>query len=192
MYKDKSESFKLFMLKVTYSLWFSHVFSYETFENDTWHQKNPDWTVCQQQTGEYFYNLKRSTTFDKETLVNNQSDHKKIYLFKIYLEKFFNTISTKYLALVNKFLLCSTFIQNEIETENTVTTQKHAPCKTYIQSSYSEDNNNKNCNSKMAMNVMRDRIKNDRITKKKRHDVERKWNDVFHEDIEKQKKVSKN
>lgn len=178
------------MLKVTYSLWFSHVFSYETFENDKWHQQNPDWTVCNRRIGEYYYNLKRSTTFDKDVLVANEGDHKKIYVFKIHVEKFFNTIGTKYLTLVNEFLLRSTFIQNEIETENTVTSRIRTPCKTYIQSSYSEDNNY-NSNSRMSLNARNNKIKNDRVTKKKRHDAERKWNEVFHEDIEKQLKFDK-
>ena len=84
--KDKSEFFKSFMLKVTYSLWFSHFFSYETFENDKWHQQNLDLTVYNGRIGEYFYNLERSTTFNKEVLVVNESNHKKITSSKLMLK----------------------------------------------------------------------------------------------------------
>ena len=184
--KEKSDSFKSFMLKVTYSLWFSHVFSYEIFENDEWHQKNPDWTICNRRHGEYFYKIKKSTAFDKEILVVNESDQKKMYVFKVHLEKFFKTIAAKYLMLVNEFLLGSTFIQNEIETANTVTTRIRTQCKTYIQSSYPEDDNNNTNKNRMSSISKSNKIKHERVTKKKRHDAEKKWNEIFYDDIEKQ------
>ena len=135
-------------------------FSYETFKNDKWHQQNPDWTVCNRRIGEYFYNLKRSTTFDKEVLVVNESDHKKFTSSKFMSKKFFKIIDTKYLTLINEFLLRSTFIQNEIETENAVTSRIRTPCKTYIQSSYSDDNNY-NSKSRISLNAKNNKIKND-------------------------------
>ena len=85
---------------------------------------------------------------------------KKIYVFKIYVEKFFKTIGTKYLTLVNEFLLRSTFIQNEIEDENTVTSRIRTPCKTYIQSSYSDDNiTPKKCPDNIPKHINQDIIR---------------------------------
>ena len=92
--------------------------------------------------------------------------------------------------LVNEFMLRSTFIQNEIETENTVTSRFRTPCKPYIQSSYYKDNNY-NSNSRISVYAKNIRIKNDRVTKKNRHDAERNLNEMFHEDIEKQLKFDK-
>ena len=172
------------MLKVVYSLWFSHIFSYEIYKKDEWHERNKDWTFCMRRYGEYFFNIKASATYDNEHLLQQESQHKKIYIWKIYLEKFFDALGSKYLDLVEEFIAFTTFVQEEIERENQITTRRRKPCETYIQSSYTDANKDKfntlNKNTKS---------KNDRALKRKRHDAERKWNEIFYQDIEKQQKI---
>ena len=183
VFKQPTESFTSFMLKVVYSLWFSHVFSYEIFEIDKWHELNKDWTICARRYGEYLYNLKISSTFDKETLLQSEAHHKKIYIWKIYLQKFFEALGSKYyIDLVEELIAFTTFLQSEVERENSITVRKRKACKTYIQMSYSDTNNNErfnNSNKKM-------KSKNDRLLKKKRHDAEQKWNEIFYNDIDSQ------
>ena len=87
------------MVKVVYTLWFSHVFSYETYQDDKWHQHNTDWTVCMRRYGEYFFNLKAAASYDNDNLLQQESHHKKIYIWKIYLQNFFQTLGSKYIDL---------------------------------------------------------------------------------------------
>ena len=43
--KQENESFNLFMMKVVYTVWFCHVYSYAIDEDDEFYKFNPDWNL---------------------------------------------------------------------------------------------------------------------------------------------------
>ena len=84
------------------------------------------------------------------------------------MQKFFDTLGSKYyIDLVEELIAFTTFLQSEIERENSITVRKRKTCKTYIQMSYSDTNNNERFNN----NNKNMKSKNDRLLKKKRHDA---------------------
>ena len=72
------------MMKVDYTVWFCHVYSYAIDEDDEFYKFNPDWNLCCKRTGKYFQELRDSLRFDRNVLAKAENGVRKLYQWKRY------------------------------------------------------------------------------------------------------------
>ena len=188
--KQENESFNLFMMKVVYTVWFCHVYSYAIDEDDEFYKFNPDWNLCCKRTGKYFQELRDSLRFDRNVLAKAENGVRKLYQWKRYLEFFFILLQVNLPIILENF---ATHIMNTTDhvlhkqgsKEFGETKRQRKSLLTNYSSEY-VIGNKQDDTVKATQQTIRDSRKRKSEIKHKRHNAEEIWNKNFYNDLDMQ------
>ena len=112
--KEQTSTFTTFFLKAIYSIWFTHIFGFESVPDSQWHTVNSNWNVCVRRTGSFFNILKDALRQDEAQHTDTQVLHKAHTITKCLMEKFLDIYKERFFLIHQSQLKFMTAIQHEI------------------------------------------------------------------------------
>ena len=198
--KSSDERLVDFLLKGVFSVWYAHVFCYEANQNNPFDVMNPAWNICEHRGGVYLHNLRKSVRFDTNRIFPSEDGVHKLYFWKKYLEYFFVGFKVNYVKMLHEFIINISKFKSLHQKTNTLTVnqgtniQGQKRKRKSLLTNYREEHiigkeNNIVVSQKTRNNAANTKFQ--REIKKKRHEDETEWNEVFYTDLELQLRFDK-
>ena len=182
----EDSNFVIFFLKIIYSVWYQHVFSYHMDENNPFDNMNPEWNICNHRRGEYLQRLRDSSRFDNKVLCEEKKPKEKFKKWKRYLSFFLAGLKVNYPRILEALVWYLTGVK-ELEHKKDNISEKRQ--RKSLVTDYSKEviiGTVPMSNKKKKQINERANTKSHKKLKQKRHSDESAWNLTFYEDLEKQ------
>ena len=183
---EEDPNFVSFFLKVIYSVWYQHVFSYQMDEDNPFDIMNSGWNICNHRRGEYLQKLRDSSRFDNTVLCHEKKPKEKFMKWKKYLKFFLGGLKVNYPKILAALVWYITGVK-ELENKKDNHTEKRQ--RKSLVTDYSKEiiiGTVPTSNKKKSQINQRANTKSQQKLKQKRHSDETAWNSTFYDDLEKQ------
>ena len=184
--KSKDSDFVTFFLKVIYSVWYQHVFSYQANSDNPFDTMNPEWNICNGRRGKYLQQLRDATRFDISVLSSENDGEDKIFKWKKYLQFFLVGLKVNYTNIVDAFIHYISSVKGKDKNIDTVSKKRQRKS---LVPDYSKElviGTVPTSKKQTVNNNHRAHSKSQKKLKQKRYDKENDWNVTFYNDLEKQ------
>ena len=192
--KTIDEKFVTFMLKVIYSVWFHHIFSYKISPENEFMKVNQEWNICPRRRSKYLQRLRDSTRFDISKLSMSEDGVRNLYKWKKNLEFFLFEFKSNFHLIFEGFIFYQSTVHDLYQSEKTKTQKRK---RSSLKPNYTEehvignDDKQSRQKDKEALNFVKQKKRKQNEIKQRRHLSEAEWNQEFYKDLQLQNKFDK-